>query len=136
MKFKNTQGDTLELSPVSWEYPNDDWLMIRVKCKDQNGTWEGVDPSLTIQEARTLSNWIISDKSCPESTLDFLEPELEFRFVGGLLRIYLEFKYRPPWKPSDFDAEDNYYYLEFELSNEELRKESEVFKQELLEFSA
>ena len=80
----------MELSAVCWQFPNEEWLMINVKCQNNRGTWQGADPSLTIDEARELSSWLVSENSRPDSTLDFLEPELEFRFVGGLLRIYLE----------------------------------------------
>ena len=121
----------MELSAVCWQFPNEEWLMINVKCQNNRGTWQGADPSLTIDEARELSSWLVSENSRPDSTLDFLEPELEFRFVGGLLRIYLEFKYRPSWKPSNFEDENNYFYMEFKLSTEELLKESENLKHEL-----
>ena len=131
MKFKNDKGDELEVNAVGWEFPNEDWLMIVVKGKDANGVWEGVDPSLTISEARALANWLVSEKSLPESTIDFLEPEIEFRFVGGLLRVYLEFRYRPPWSPSDFDDKNNEYYIEFNLSRDDLGGASDSFIQEI-----
>lgn len=132
MEFENENGDTLELSLISWEFPNDKWIMVRIKCKNERGSWEGVDPSLTESEVTKLSKWLVSGGSRPDSSIDFLEPELEFRFVSGMLQIYLEFKYRPPWAPSDFQSGDNYFYMEFNVSDEILSNASENLILELM----
>ena len=60
------------------------------------------------EEALELPKWLVSPGSFENSRLEFLEPELEFRFKEGGLIIYLEWKLRPPWKPSDSEEDEGY----------------------------
>ncbi|WP_196161769.1 hypothetical protein [Reinekea sp. G2M2-21] len=126
MRFSNSAGHQLELKILSWEFPNEEWLMIGIQGTDNEGSWEGKDPSLTFSEAEELSNWLVSPGNFEDSALEFLEPELEFRYKQGELRIYLEWKLRPPWKPSDKD--DEAYYLAFDVQIDELKRQSNKLK--------
>lgn len=131
MIFKNEKGESLEISILGWENPEEDWLMIKVKgIDDEGGDWEGKDPSLTYDEALYLSEWLVSPGSFNQSTLQFLEPELELEFKKGDLNIYLEWNMRPPWKPSDINSDES-YALCFEIKIEELKQQSCSWKEEL-----
>lgn len=129
MKFKNNHNESIEITPVGWD-PTEDWLFIKVKGESSGSIWEGRDPCLQSSEARELGSWLKSISENKNSKKSFLEPELEFHFNEGVLEIFLEWKFRPPWKPSDHDNDEKYSLL-FRPGKKEINKQAKIWDSEI-----
>ncbi len=129
MIFRNSESESIEINPTGWD-PAEEWVIVKVRGNQSKGYWEARDHSLLYNEAIDLADWLSSLDSSGESSLVFMEPELEFNFNSGNLKIFLEWKYRPPWAPSDVDSNTK-YFLEFDVSKSELKKQANSWKSEI-----
>ena len=129
MIFRNKHRERLEIIPVGWD-PAEEWVIVKIKGLEENGSWEGRDPSLMHKEALKLTEWLESLNPNDNTSLTFIEPELEFHHKDGILNINLEYRYRPPWNQTDLDTEEK-YYLSFEVTSEELKKQARNWKKNI-----
>jgi len=129
MKFKNNKGESIEIDATGWD-PAEDWLIIRVRGSQSGSSWEGRDPCLTLKEAKAIVGWLESLSEKENSKITFMEPELEFHYRDGTLDIFLEWKLRPPWKPSNNEYDEK-YSLSFEITTKELQKQAKIWETEV-----
>ena len=128
MRFSNETGDLLELSVRGWEFPNEDWLLIGLDAHYAGESWRSLDPALMYEEALKLADWLENPLS--DTSLKFLEPELEFRRNDGNLEIYLEWRLRPPSRPSNPEGGDR-FFLRFRPKQNELRRQAQAWRTEV-----
>ena len=129
MIFRNKHKERLEIVPVGWD-PIGHWVVVEVKGREARGGWKSSDQSLRLKEALELTEWLVSIESDDNTFIEFVEPELAFRHLGGVLSISLEYKYRPPWNPTDPDSEKP-YALDFEVTIEELNRQAENWRSDI-----
>lgn len=129
MIFKNKYREILEIIPVGWDLA-EEWIIVKIKGHEKNGNWEGKDPCLMRDEALQLIEWLESINLNDNTSLTFIEPELEFHHKNGILKINLEYKYRPLWSQTDLDAEEE-YYLSFEVTGKELKKQARSWRKDI-----
>lgn len=84
------------------------WLKVAGRIRTDDGEWCFVDESLTERESRDLVLWLRRRPWPTQSSLDFIEPCLEFHARGerdGRLLIAITFRgeVSPPWIQGDAD---------------------------------
>ena len=127
-------GNTeVSLEVRGWEFPGEDWLLIALEAKTSDGSWSAVDPCLTRSEAARLGDWLgaIADGKAPRPTIEFIEPELALEYRGQSMTIWLEYRLRPPWKPTDPDVDDR-FGVTFDVSIPDLQDEVRDWRRSLV----
>lgn len=124
MKLTSIDGSELELTIKGYEFPaiasgDDDWLLVTLKAKTKEGSWEKTEPCMQPDDARRLIRWLkrCANRKRFSSNLEFLEPYIRFNIVDIQpeylqMRAYLEETFRPPWNPAEFviyDDEQSYF---------------------------
>jgi hypothetical protein len=110
--LEGSEGQSLELCIIGYQFPENhtddydsNWLTVQGRVVHQLGRWRFQDPCLLTYEAQRLADWLDSAASGTpsESQMDFIEPNLVFRWVespaGSYVRVYFEVEARPPWLP-------------------------------------
>ncbi|MEP3275868.1 MAG: hypothetical protein ABJN26_15890 [Stappiaceae bacterium] len=137
--FSNPEIDLeLDFSIQDYQFPDltsgcdDNWLIVKLKCRYQGRVFEKKDPSITSHELESIRKWFqsIAGNTIPEYTcLSFTEPNLEFELFGnrnGTVRfgIKLAAEFKPPFVIRQFAFEpldpDDEFVLVFENSFEEM----------------
>ncbi|MDO4687039.1 MAG: hypothetical protein Q4A92_10875 [Corynebacterium sp.] len=95
------------------------WLEVGVQVDSADGTsWKTVDPALCTFELVDLASWLgdIQRGQCTVSECTFLEPCIEFEYLGGC-DVLVRFQ----WELAAPGYEDVGYELVFSLSEEEFQ---------------
>ncbi|GGL00251.1 WapI family immunity protein [Deinococcus radiotolerans] len=123
MRWSN--GDfNLDVSIVGYQFPEEtncaedsDWLLVQLKVECPAGQWTHIDPSVTVQEARWLAEWLREAARNGEvfskwqrrlepltSTITFTEPNLAFELSSVpdparplQFRVYMSAESTPPF---------------------------------------
>lgn len=134
MKITNYVDTEFEMLVEGYQFPSikheqydADWLNILVKVKHPRGIWSKSSPCMLTWELANLAKWLenIADNSLFNSEIDFMEPELSFKWFGegkNILRIYLHYSLRPSWSPYYGKNEENELFVDFTLMPDDLRK--------------
>ncbi len=143
MIFKGVDNQSVEFRITNYQYPNiidcdfdSNWLLIYLNIKSKCGNWKTIDPSLLTSEVKKIIEWLneISMNKSVEKNISFLEPNLEFTFIkdqphSKIIRISFDLESRPKNANDEID-----YYVDCELSNEELKKAAHDIMDELKSF--
>ena len=114
MILKGSDGTFFELRLKGWG-PNNpdpnhhreyDWLDVVFGAKTSSGGWGYEGELLTAEDVTALAGWLedVAAQEPHEPVMSFIEPEFRFKVVREAndlvtLRVYLEYKGRPPWAP-------------------------------------
>ncbi|PIN90180.1 hypothetical protein COU57_04345 [Candidatus Pacearchaeota archaeon CG10_big_fil_rev_8_21_14_0_10_32_14] len=102
----NGEKSKFEFEVVGYEFDkssnkhDSDWLMIRINVKDHNKKFEIIKPILLSQDLIYLKEWILMIKKRKvgfKDSIEFMEPDLKFNFIGMkgkryFFEIYLQYK--------------------------------------------
>ncbi len=146
--LKNKEGHTLKIEVLDYEFPNREdtggipteadlekledgrdydanWLNLQFTGDNGQEQWQAVDPCLLTWELQVVLDWFVSmaegvDEENISPSLFFLEPcfTLYQRKINDdtyRVRFALSFELAPPSEPQGAE-----YYMDFELSREEL----------------
>jgi hypothetical protein len=134
MIFRGINDQTVEFRLINYQYPeiefgdwDGNWLLIYLKVKSDLGHWQTTDPSLTTWEVKQLIDWFTSlanNEKIKWNPIEFTEPNLSFEYfetkdknIRFRLRFALESR---PQAAND----DDEYFVDFDYSQEELKKVS------------
>jgi len=111
--LRGQEGNELALGIVGYQFPDeerDPWdsnaLLVSVRVRAPEGSWEVVDPCLTTWEAKRLVGWLAyaAARDPSASPTSFAEPNVTFvarSLLGASPRIRLRAAFalesRPPW---------------------------------------
>jgi hypothetical protein len=113
MRFENSEGESLELELVGYEFPDiidskydSNWLRVKITAVSKDGSWTATDSSLLTWEVARLISWFeqLSRDAAPGQRIDFIEPCLSMELVQAngepAIRIFFELALRPAWNPA------------------------------------
>src|SRR4051812_43563925 len=92
MNFKGSNGTSLELKIVGYQFPalateeyDSNWLQIQIRATIPEGSWTTTDPCLLTYEAAELADWFdaVHEGRASDDVLGFLEPNLRFEIRGN-----------------------------------------------------
>jgi hypothetical protein len=142
MLFKGVDDQIVEIRIINYQFPNTldrdwdgNWLNVYLRVKSNLGHWQTIDPALTTWEVQEIIDWfaLLSDDKKPKYTdLEFTEPCISFELLNTptdvCKRIRIKFGLEFGPKSAKEDAE---YFVDINVTNEELLKLALDLKQEL-----
>lgn len=114
----------LDVSIVGYQFPEEancaedsDWLLVQLKVECPAGQWTHIDPSLTVRDIRSLTEWLREAARNGAvfsewqrrfepltSTITFTEPNLAFELssvpdsaLPFQFRVYMSAEFMPPF---------------------------------------
>jgi hypothetical protein len=98
------------LSIVSYQFSelqidlyDSNWLVIAGHAALAGHEWEFRDPCLLTYEVSALAEWFEArcEDTSKDGEIDFMEPNLSFRWSQGILQINFELECLPSWARRD-----------------------------------
>lgn len=155
MLLRGKNGVEFELSIIDYEFPklsksqvntcDANWLMMDIKAKTADVSWQVAVPALKIRDITRITTWFSAIKRAMikgrtlgsrARILDFLEPYLNFYVVEiyskeVVLRICFNYEVRPPVVSDD---QDDDYWIDIHLDDNDLAAAAESLSAELKRF--
>jgi hypothetical protein len=154
--LNGTNGVTIELRPLEYEYPQSrdanwwdlNWLNIAGEVRCSEGSWNFTEPCLLTTEAIQLASWLqnaadgVVQPTAPNASgviwpnPYFVEPNLALGLAATavdevVLRVFFSLESAPPWLTSKGPYE---FHLECPLSADALRAAAHQWTEELQPF--
>lgn len=141
MKFNGVGNQSVELRIANYQFPREiedkwdsNWLQIHLKVRSNLSNWQTVDPSLTTWEVQSIIDWLeelLDGKDDSAQYLKFTEPNLEFRLLPPVLKLYrLRIGFHLESRPMSAE-EKSEYFVDCELDHQEIWQAAEGLKAEL-----
>jgi hypothetical protein len=138
MKFSD-KDTSFELSLAGYQFPNavnepydSNWLVVQLNLVTPNGVWGISDPCLLTYDVSRLTNWFdkIDSGNFQEKECEFLEPVLSFSIIDNGEKKFLHIQFTQVAMPN-WMQNQNEYYIEFLLSELDLKSASEDLQRQL-----
>ena len=136
---------SFEINIVNYQFPkareeyDSNWLVMRIKVRDKEKSWQVTDACLLTWEIKWLCKWfkkIINNEEGKE--LIFMEPNL--RFIKSkktdkniCIRVYFELEARPKWAYSNIVGEED-LWIDLMPSKSELNSAINDLRAQLKKF--
>lgn len=141
MVLKGINNQSVEIKISEYQFPDaeknsidSEWLNIFIDVKSHLGSWQTVDPSLTVSEFEELIYWfkdLSLNRDVKYKELNFTEPNLEFNLVKEENRKkHIRIIFNAESKPRSA-KEGQEYYIDFQFSNDELSSIAKGLEAEL-----
>jgi hypothetical protein len=142
MLFKGVDDQIVEIRIINYQFPDTldrdwdgNWLNVYLRVKSNLGHWQTIDPALTTWEAQEIIDWFIllsDDKKSKYTDLEFTEPCISFELLNTPTDICkrIRIKFGLEFGPKSA-KEDEEYFVDINVTNEELLKLALDLKQEL-----
>ncbi|WP_444901475.1 hypothetical protein ACJJIG_18585 [Microbulbifer sp. SSSA007] len=133
-KLSNVENRVdLELSIEGYQFPDsptDDWCFVRILVKQDDDTYEVIDPALEATELHCILKWFrcLSERKLPRyAQLTFTEPCLEFKFLACTdssvrVSICLSHELKPSFDLKQFGLSASDWSVVFELGDSEFNR--------------
>ena len=137
--FLTAPNISFELNIAGYQFPAEEtadydsnWLVMKGVVVHPRGNWQFLDPLLLTYEVSRLADWLDALDQMPnsESTLAFIEPNLEFALLTSaetsVLRIAFALESRPPWVEVGED-----WHIDFPIRGLDLTAAATSLRQQL-----
>lgn len=145
MLFKDLDNQSVEFKIVNYQFPENiapgdydsNWLYININVKSKMGDWEKTDPSLLTSELEELIKWFSNLSNNIYGEVGFIEPNLDFSCIdksdnSKTIRITFSAESKIP----SMKSTEEECFIDFMLSNNELKKIAQELENELAKFPA
>ncbi len=147
MLLKSKDNSEFELTILGYEFPelekeeyDSNWLVISIRVKKSEGSWEAKHPCLLTWEVAHLSKWLRSlpNNESVESEEDFIEPNLSFQVTKMTeeyitLRVFFGMKFKPLGTPGDSTKMDK-FWMDLTITPDDLESAADSLYSELSRF--
>jgi len=149
MLLTGEEGNEFQLNVTGYEFPTGtwnwhdaNWLVISMRVKAPQGSWQASGPYLLTEEVEQLAKWLAEQSEGPSGSdqIDFMEPDLAFRVASSapesvLIRVVFELEFLPPWaRGREVEDDEEEVWVELMVKRKEVLDAAVSLRSELRKF--
>jgi hypothetical protein len=116
--------------------PGDFWVDVLMKVSTPTGSWTFGGECLDYDEVGMLAEWLqaVGNRAEVQTWVKFTEPDFSLRVLESsedlvTLRVYFEFRGRPPWSPDESTGRGE-VWIDLEMLRHDLVEAGATLKKE------